>query len=292
MGHNICLDFFGVPSKEELDKGITTHGEAPILKWTLTDEEGVLAGKVNLPEAGLDFERRIEMNDGSNIIRITEEVTNLKDVSHQFSWCQHVTFGEPFLQKGETLFDMPAVWGRTFTADFGSRLRLEPERDFIWPTAPGSDGSNRNLRYMPSEDRSGDFSTQMMDPALETAWFTAYTPEHELLAGYAWKRSDFPWIGNWEENFARDETPWNGKELTRGMEFSTSPFPSGRKDAVEMKRLNKTPTFRTAEPGETVTVSYAAFLEKGVTGFSGADALAFDGDKVLITTQKKEIEIT
>src|SRR5208337_4606445 len=32
-GHKICLDYFGPPSEEEAAQGLSTHGEAPSLKW-------------------------------------------------------------------------------------------------------------------------------------------------------------------------------------------------------------------------------------------------------------------
>ena len=33
MGHNLCLDIFGGPSKEEAAAGLTVHGEASVLKY-------------------------------------------------------------------------------------------------------------------------------------------------------------------------------------------------------------------------------------------------------------------
>ncbi len=291
MGHNICLDIFGVSSPEEQSLGITTHGEAPALKWELSHEDGVLTGNVSLPVAELDFTRRVEMKTGSRIVRISETVANKKKEPHLFGWCQHVTLGEPFLVKGETVFDMPAVWGKTFTADFSEFPRLEPDREFIWPTAPGSNGKNQNLRFVSSEEKSGDFSAQLMDPSLENGWFTAYSPEHDILIGYVWKRTDFPWLGNWEENFSRDAAPWNGAELTRGMEFSTSPFPTGKQAAIDLGTLNNVPTFRKIEPEGSLSVCYHAFILDGLDGYQGTDSLDFDGEKIVLKSGNKTVEI-
>jgi hypothetical protein len=38
--------------------------------------------------------------------------------------------------------------------------------------------------------------------------------------------------------------PWNGKTLTRGMEFGVSPFPETRRAMVDRGRLFDTPTYR------------------------------------------------
>ena len=52
-----------------------------------------------------------------------------------------------------------------------------------------------------------------MDPGKEDAFFVAYTPDFKLAFGYVWKRSDFPWMGIWEENRSRSHV---SVELSRG----------------------------------------------------------------------------
>ena len=282
MGHNVCLDFFGDPSPEELARGITVHGEAPTGAWEILGRVNGLTGTVDLPHAGLRLERRLDLAPGSGILHITETVTNMNDRPHEFGWCQHVTLGAPFLQKGVTRCDMPAVWGQTFGADFGSALRLAPDTEFTWPQGPGADGNPVDMRMAPAEPVSGDFSAQLMDPALDQAWFTACNPEMGLLFGYVWDRTDFPWIGNWEENYAREARPWAGREYCRGMEFSTSPFPAGKAAAVAPGRLRGIPTFRSLPAGGRAEVRYAAFIQDGLTGFAGADRLMFDGQTVTV----------
>jgi hypothetical protein len=42
---------------------------------------------------------------------------------------------------------------------------------------------------------------------------------------YTWDPAVFPWLCLWTENKSRDDVPWDGKERTRGFEFSTKPFP-------------------------------------------------------------------
>ena len=99
-----------------------------------------------------------------------------------------------------------------------------------------------------------------MDPAREHAWFSAVHPGLQILVAYVWDRQDFPWLGNWEENQARTTAPWKGKALTRGMEFSTSPFPVGLREAVTMNRFQGQPTYRWLPARGTVTVSYALMI--------------------------------
>ena len=58
-----------------------------------------------------------------------------------------------------------------------------------------------------------------------------------MAFGYVWKRADFPWTGIWEENHSRRNPPWNGKTLTRGMEFGVSPMPESRREMIDRRSL-------------------------------------------------------
>jgi hypothetical protein len=64
------------------------------------------------------------------------------------------------------------------------------------------------------------------------------------LVAYVWRRADYPWVGNWEENYGRREKPWAGRSLTRGMEFANTPFPIGLRRAVDMGSFQGERTFR------------------------------------------------
>src|SRR5579885_1191145 len=86
-GHNICLDYFGVPSEEEAASGLSIHGEAPSAKWKKTqlrasNNSVVLALAVRLPVAGLRFERQIHLRRGESVAYIKETVTNQRKADH------------------------------------------------------------------------------------------------------------------------------------------------------------------------------------------------------------------
>ena len=71
--------------------------------------------------------------------------------------------------------------------------------------------------------------------------FVAFSPDTRLAFGYVWRRADFPWLGIWEENQSRTHAPWNGRAVTRGLEFGVSPMPESRRAMVERGRLFDTP---------------------------------------------------
>lgn len=81
------------------------------------------------------------------------------------------------------------------------------------------DSALQELEVYTSADSSAGFTTHLMDPASEKAWFVVWSPELNVEFGYFWDRADFPWLGVWEENHSRTHAPWNARTMTRGMEF-------------------------------------------------------------------------
>jgi hypothetical protein len=210
MGHNTCLDLFGPPSADEEHAGLTVHGEASVLPYEFKATTAGLIARCALPASQLAFERRLEL-DGRKV-QISEAVENLSALDRPIAWTQHVTLGPPFLECGVTQFRAPAA-----PKDFGTYTDV------------------------PS---SGGYTTHLLDPNRERAWFFAFSPTSRILLGYVWQRNDFPWLGIWEENCSRTQAPWNGRTRARGMEFGVSPFPETRRAMIERQKLLDTACYR------------------------------------------------
>ena len=185
---------------------------------------------------------------GRRLVRITEEAFNATMYDRPVAWTQHVTLGPPFLEKGLTRFEIPATRSRTLD-----------ERDFDWPYLPKPDGSREDLRVLTNAPTSGGFTTHLMDPSREQAFFLAWSPTTKMYFGYVWRQADFPWLGIWEENYSRTSPPWNGKTLTRGMEFGVRPFPEPRRKMIDRGSLFGVPAYRWLPAGTGLKVEYAAF---------------------------------
>lgn len=258
MGHNLCLDIFGGPSAEEEAAGITAHGEGSVAAFDVTEQGGQLIMKALMPLAQIHFERRIELHGSA--VRIRESAESLAAFDRPVCWTQHVTLGPPFLENGRTEFRASATKSRVFEGEFGSDAYLKAGADFEWPLGPGKDGTLKDLRVMNSAAVSSGYTAHAMDASKETAFFTAWSPTTKMAFGHVWKRSDFPWLGIWEENRSRTGSPWNGKTVTRGMEFGASPFPESRKEAVARGSLFGAPTYRWLPARTKVQVEYWAVL--------------------------------
>jgi hypothetical protein len=242
LGHNLCLDLFGGPSPDEAAAGMTVHGEGSVVPYLLENQGGRLTQSAILPMAELKFERAIELRGGT--VSIRERVENLSSCDRPIAWTQHVTLGPPFLERGVTEFRAPATRSRVHEKPFGKDDYLKVGADFDWPMAPRSTEGFVDMRVYSNAPASSAFTTHLMDPGQEDAFFVAFHPGMKLAFGYIWKQADFPWLGIWEENQSRTGPPWCGKAITRGMEFGASPVPEPRREMISRGSLFGVPAYR------------------------------------------------
>ncbi len=260
LGHNLCLDLFGGPSAEEEAAGLSAHGEGSVNLYAVEEIRDGLVLRTTLPIAQLHFERRLELPADADTVTITETVTNLNATDRPIAWTQHVTLGAPFVEPGKTIFGSNATRSQVIPTDFtGGKGYMKLGSEFQWPWVPDTEGGVTDMRTYPDKAVSAAYTAHLMNQAEETAWFTAWHPELQVACGYRWRREDFPWLGIWEENCAREGSPWGGKSITRGMEFGVSPYPESRRQMIERGSLFGVPAYRWLPAKQSVRVSYQAW---------------------------------
>jgi hypothetical protein len=242
MGHNLCLDLFGGPSPEEASSGYTAHGEGSVVRYDFDASQDQLHMHTVFPLAQISFSRSLQLH--GNSVRIRETLESLTAFDRPIAWTQHVTLGPPFLDPATTEFRASMTRSIVASFDPGFDAYLQNSAEFDWPDAPRKAGGIADLRQMRPQAPASGYTAHLADPALDDAYFVAYSPQYQLAFGYLWKRRDFPWMGIWEENCSRQQTPWNGRCLTRGMEFGVSPFPESRRQMVDRHSLFDLPTYR------------------------------------------------
>jgi len=263
MGHNLCLDIFGGPSDDEVKSGVTTHGDASVAEYETAERGEAAVLRAWLPRAQIQFERQIGLHGGA--VQVHERVESAAAFDRPIGWTQHVTLGAPFLEKGRTEFRASATQSRVFESAFGVADYLEAGASFDWPKAPRIDGGTTDLRLFTNESRSSAYTAHLMDGRRRDAFFVAFSPSAHLAVGYVWHRDDFPWMGLWEENYSRPAIPWNGRTLTRGIEFGVSPYPETRRAMVNRGRLFDTPTFRWLPAESTLETTYWIVMQSADT---------------------------
>jgi hypothetical protein len=235
MGHNLCMDIFGGTSAEEAAAGLTVHGEASVAAYEVTAADGELTQRARFPQSQLQLERRIAL--AGRVVKVVETVENESATDRPIAWTEHVTLGPPFLEKGATQFRAPVAKSEVLQEGVG------------------------DLQLYTDAPVSGGFTTHLMDPSRDTAYFVAWSPRSQVALGYVWRRADFPWLGVWEENYGRMSAPWNGRTLTRGMEFGASPMPETRRQMIERGSLFGAPSFRWIPARTRVEVRYSAAIQ-------------------------------
>ena len=275
-GHSLSFDQFGPPSKEEIAAGLSTHGEAPCLKWSLLNMDQsrrALQYGTRLPQAQIRFRRKISVDPRRPVVYCEEEAENLSPYDRPICWNQHVTFGPPFLECGTTVFDMPATRAKVCPAAYSERMFLRPDAEFTWPKAPAKRGGTADLRTTPDR-RFGHYTAQLLDPSLEIAFISACNPAQGLLVVYVFRRADFPWVGNWEERNNRPEPPWKARTFCRGIEFSTTPFAIPRRETIDQGPLFGERTYRWLAAKSRVRIRFIILLFQVPQGFSGVRRVA------------------
>ncbi len=271
-GHSISFDFFGPPSPEEIAAGHSTHGEAPVARWRrhpkTASRQSALVYSADLPQAQMRLQRTLSLDPDSPVVYVEEIATNLGSFDRPISWNHHVTFGQPFLEPSVTLFDMPATRSKVCPAIFSSNMALQPDAEFDWPNAPTKNGEVLSLRTS-AKGTYGHYTAHLLNPELTTAFIAVCNRRLRLLVLYVFDRNEYPWVGNWEESYSRAHVPWKGREFCRGFEFSSTPFPIPRRDAIARGPLFDQSTYTWLPARSSSTSKYLITLSEIPQDFAG-----------------------
>jgi len=283
-GHSVSFDFFGPPSEEEIAAGHSTHGEAPVVRWrrhSRPDAPQTLAYMADLSQARMGLERMITLDRKNPVVYCEETASNLATFDRPISWNHHVTFGPPFLEADVTLFDMPATHSQVCPATFSKEMWLQPDSIFQWPEAPMKQRGTVDLRRS-AKGQYGHYTAHLLNPQIEHSFIAVSNPRLRLLVLYVFNRKDYPWVGNWEESYSRVHAPWKGRELCRGFEFSTTPFPIPRRDTVSNGRLFGESTYVWLPAKSRKKTRYMILMLQVSENFEGVAAVEIDRNSILV----------
>lgn len=284
-GHSLSFDHFGPPSDEETKAGQSTHGEAPVVEWkrqkVSAPEMPSLVYGCTLPEAQIRFRRTIKIDKQNPVVYCEESALNLGSFDRPISWTEHVTYGPPFLEPGVTMFDIPAVTSKVAAAKYSPDIALKPDAEFLWPLAPNKAGGNSDLRTT-REGRFENYSAQLLDRRQEFGFTAACNPRLRLLVVYVFRRSDFPWVGNWEEQYSLAHAPWKNRTFCRGIEFSTTPFAIPRRETVEQNRLFGTVLYRWLYAKSEIKLRFMTLLFDVPADFAGVSGISVTAENLRV----------
>jgi hypothetical protein len=293
VGHFICVDGFGPVSREERAAGLMGHGEAHRLAWETrkSSKDGrtvTLTQFVQLPLVQETLTRTVQLVDGENVIAVESELESLLSFDRPVNWAEHATIGSPFLESIHTVVDTPA-W-RSLTRPYdkeregGLPHRYTSGEEFTWPMAPTTSGGRVDVRVVPDNPNSGDHTACTYDPQRKLVWVTALNTKTGHLAGYLFRREEFPWLQLWEY-YPPD------RRMARGLEFSTQPFDVPRKEAVATAKMFDTPTYRWLPAKSKISARYLLFYTRAPSAMRQVDDVRLEGGRLIIEERKSGLKI-
>ena len=275
MGHNLCFDFWGAPSPSEYASGLAFHGDVSVLRSTrLAQDSHSLTHHFDLKRSGTALTRTLRLPPDQPVLYFEEVAENKLGIDRPFGWVQHVTFGAPFVDPEAVFFDASATYGHVTDAK-------EQESAVEWPVGSQEEPHLDHRRFAPQAP-SFKMSYFLLDPQREVAFISAVNTDHRLLIAYLFHRRDFPWLMVWEENRNRQHTPWNGREMTRGMEFGNTRIPGTFKAYFEQPIIYETPTFGWLNAYEKRTAKYLAILSRVPEEWVGVQDIRLEDNRIII----------
>jgi len=267
VGHNLCFPFWGDPSEAEYKAGMTFHGETGIARWKRTGGSAdTLVVSADLPESNTRFTRSVRVE--GQIAYFEESGENLSRWDRPVGWCEHVTLGPPFLEKGVTVIDASLTRGRVNGDASG--------REFAWPA--GMAEAPIDLRRVRNIAESGFVNNFLVDPTRQLGFFAAFHPRLKVLFGYIFPRRSFPWLSIWEAN--------NPQMLTRGMEFSNTPTHGTMRALVKAPELFGVPAYEWLDAKGRISKRFAAFSVRAPEGYRGVADVRVAGAKLEIVERE------
>ena len=242
------------------------------------------------PSAGLLVERDIQLRENESVAYVTETITNKTNRDRYFQWAQHTTFGPPFLQAGESVCLMPGTHSKTWPLGYEGKEAIESDREFTWPNAPAKNGGFLNISQPFTTNGRGFIATTLLAENRDSqlAYVAVLNWRLGLLAGYCFRRTNFPWVANWEENCARADAPWGGKTRARGLEFATSPLPLGLRDAILGGPLFGVPSVRCLPARGAQAASYVMFVTEVPHAWRTIAGIGVRGNALAVTGPNPE----
>jgi hypothetical protein len=282
VGHFVCVDGFGPPSKEEAAAGLPMHGEAYLQPWRQVSAEqagGITTVRfaVDLPKSQETFTRSLQMVQGESVIYVDSELASQTAFDRTANWGEHPFLFPPFLERDNTVIDISGTRSKTRTYPANTRpgTLLTQSTDFSWPAAPASGGGAFDMRATPVGVNGMGHTTTLMDPERRLAWVTVLNKARHYLLGYVFRREEYPWVQNYMQYSASD---WIG----RGVEFATQPFDLPHRDMVELNRMFDAPVYRWLPAKSKISTRFLLFYVKAPDGMTRVDEVRLEEGKLIV----------
>ena len=292
-GHTLCLNHYVMLSAAELEADGLEDGEAPNLPWEVYDaaaspEVASISYGLNLPEAGMQFSRRIELRAGEPVAHFEEEVTNLRRTDSPLGYQQHVALGSPMVEPGVTRLDLSGAQGHTSLSSFGEADPTTPNQSFTWPNGPGL----ADLDVFPTQKPLCCVCTVANKSDDGMGFVAVSNPRVGLLLAYVFSADTFPWTALWYENGGSDYPPYDRRTVAWGIEFGTCALPLERMELLSRGPLLGRRPFGVLPALTTLRTAYTAILHPIPEDWRGVRTITRSNEGFIVTERGQSRELT
>jgi len=273
QGHFLCLGRWGEPSTGETNAGLPFHGEPANIAWTIKkSNETFLEMDTVAAKEGLRVHRTILMDQYNPVYAVKEMVNNINPLGRLYNIVQHPTLAAPFLDES-TIVDCNAFNG----FDQAFYKNISPNV-IEWPLA--KDDRNKSINLRNPDSYYNSVYSFAVKPEDDYGWITAFSPTHQLLIGYIWKRSLYPWIHLWQ-HYIDDTITY------RGIEFGTAGIHQPFSEILDTATtVFGEKTYGYIDAGETINKNHFSFIHSTCNEFTGVENVYFANDQLMIKARK------
>ncbi|MBC8032842.1 MAG: hypothetical protein H7Y03_01760 [Chitinophagaceae bacterium] len=272
QGHFLCLGRWGSPSEGEIKKGVPHNGEPSRDKWLIHSSSNLnVKMSCIAPLDGLHISRNVVLDKTAPLWKVEESVTNTSSLGRIYNIVQHATLGPPFLNTN-TIVNSNAADG--FLQEY-----CYPDPDVLsykWPNA-WKDTTRTPLDLQSSSGDLNYVSTHVFPDSCKYGWITATSPSKQLLIGYVWRTSEYPWLNIWHHS--KDGVP-----LAKGLEFGTTGIGKPYSDLLQRETFFRGhQSYEYIDAAEVKRKSFFCFLVKVPEQFKGVEKIEVKGSSIVLT---------
>ncbi|MEM4180805.1 MAG: hypothetical protein QXW50_03855 [Nitrososphaerota archaeon] len=228
------------------------HAESPMLPWNCEIlEESVDEVSAHLWAEGVRYPFRLDkwvkvVRDEEKIY-FKERLHNPSNQSLEYSWLQHPSFGDPFLEPNCSIrIPTPAEVIVLEGEPYG---RILPGT-YEWPIVLGKDRKPIDLSIVPARDTLAEETSFIAN--MREGWYVLSNPRLNLGFGLAWDINVYKYLWFWQ-NYNTPDYPWYGTAWNIALEPCTS-YPGGLPAQIERK------THITIHPKGSIETSLTALI--------------------------------
>ena len=270
QGQYVCLGRWGSPTPGEAKLGMPYDGELCNNTWkkNLSKNNRCIQLTCEAPLEGITVDREIAISVSDPLFKVVERYTNDLNIGRPLSIIQCCNFAAPFLDSASHVYSN-ATFGYSQVHD-----NTDSRREYTWPLADMD--SIHELDLSGCEAIMDYTSWHIISDSI--GWVTLENIRQNLLVGYVWKTSEFPWLNISQINK-------DGKPLLKRISFATTGIAGNLPvDQKLVSIFHGKRNFEFLDAKDNIQKTYYCFMIHLPEKYTKTQSISLNGDNIIIKT--------